>query len=196
MNKPGFASLFAAALLATACQPGRHDEKSNGSDAEHRGPMKGEDGAGAKGLKRVSAVIDFSSAATIAKQVEDLGSGLDGASLVALDLTIIPSGEEQPDYRVSETPAGGEARPLACDSGQRLDSRAFSFTFSPDYNHLLLEILHGPPSEVPYSTAACAMRGGSPVPAFTIKGYYAVSAVSIPTASDVQLRPVSPGFHD
>jgi|GEM_PF-3941209 len=193
MKKPGLLQSVAfAAWLAAGCQPAASDPKSK--DAK-TGPASDASEAGHKSIKRVSAVIDLSSAATIAEQVQGLASSLEGSSLVDLDLTIVPSGDEEVDYRISETPPSGEARPLKCESGERLESRSFSFSFNPDFNHLLLEILHGSPATAPYSTAACAVRGGSAVPAFTIRGYYAVSAVSIPTANDVQLRPVSPAFH-
>jgi hypothetical protein len=199
MKKLGFTLLSAASVawLATACQPAGPGQESNHAEADGRAGPAGDKGEAGRGpIKRVNAVVDFSKADTIADQVQDLASGLDGASLVHLDLTIVPAGEEAADYRVTETPPSGATRPLACESGQRLESRSFGFVFNPDYNHLLLDILHGPPAAAPYSTAACAVRGGSAVPVFTIRGYYSVSAVSIPTASDLQLRPVSPAFHD
>ncbi len=173
------------------------DANAAGNDSGNAQAEAGSAGAAddsARSVRRVSAQIDFSNSATIADQVQDLASKVTGAELVHLDLTIVPEGEDSPNYRISETPQSGPVRPLQCDSGDRLASRAFAFQFNPDYNHLLLEILHGPPDVAPFSTAACAYRGGGTVPVFVLRGYYAVSAVDIPTATDVQLRPVSPNF--
>jgi hypothetical protein len=198
MSRAGTIALGAALLAGCS---GGEVAASNESSAENgSGNMQAEtsptaDAArAAPSVPHISAQIDFSSNATIADQVQELASRIGSGEVIYLDLTIIPEGEDSPNYRVNETPQSGAARPLQCDSGTRLDSRSFSFAFNPDYNHLLLEVLHGPPNVAPYSTAACVNRGGSPVPVFVVRGYYAVSAIDIPTATDVQLRPVSPTF--
>ena len=150
--------------------------------------------------KTVKATIDFSTPAPIPAQVQQLAGALGGneATTIYLELTIIPGGTDSaPDYRVTRTiAANGKSAKVRCDDGwQRFSSAtsSFSFEFNPDYNHLLLQILHAGPAQAPFTTAACEYRGASvDIPVFTIKGYYAKSAIGIPTADDIELRPVTP----
>jgi hypothetical protein len=184
----------ALGLLLAACTDNGTGSRSGNQTAE-RGK---EPAADADGLSRVQATIDFSKPATIAEQAEALASKLEGGPIY-LDLTIIPEqgepegeSEGEVNYRVTETPQTGESRPLSCSFGDRFDSKAFGISFNPDYNHLLLEIRHGPAEAFPYATAACVQGQGSSAPYFNIRGYYVVSRIGIPTANDVQLRPVGP----
>jgi hypothetical protein len=150
-------------------------------------------------IKTVTAKIDFSAPTQIQDQVAQLAQGLSGEeSTIYLDLTIIPGGTESaPNYRVTRTIAtNGKSAKVKCDDGWQRFSGAtssFSFEFNPDYNHLLLQILHSGPEHAPFTTAACEYRGVSAdIPIFTIRGYYAKSAIGIPTADDIELRPVTP----
>lgn len=149
--------------------------------------------------KTVKATVDFSTPAQISDQVQELAGALGGEEpTIYLDLTIIPGGTDSaPDYRVTRTIAtNGKSAKVKCDDGWQRFSGAtssFSFEFNPDYNHLLLQILHSGQGQAPFTTAACEYRGASgDIPVFTIKGYYAKSAISIPTANDIELRPVTP----
>jgi hypothetical protein len=151
--------------------------------------------------KTVTAKIDFSKAEEIHDQVAALASALDGPEpLIYLDLTIMPGGtSEAPDYRVSRTlTKNGKSVAVRCNSAwQRFGSgtSSFSFAFNPDYNHLLLEVLHSGPSQAPFTTVACEYKGESADnPAITMRGYYAKSSLSVPTAVDIQLRPVTPSI--
>ena len=151
--------------------------------------------------KTVKATIDFSTPAQISDQVAGLAQALGGEeATIYLDLTIIPGGTDSaPDYRVTRTvAANGKSAKVKCDDGWQRFSGAtssFSFEFNPDYNHLLLQILHSGPAQAPFTTAACEYRGAnSETPVFTIKGYYAKSSIGIPTADDIELRPVTPSI--
>ncbi|MFO0994034.1 MAG: hypothetical protein U1E67_19125 [Hyphomicrobiales bacterium] len=149
--------------------------------------------------KTIKATIDFSKPAQISDQVQELAGALGGEeTTIYLDLTVIPGGADSaPDYRVTRTiAASGKSAKVKCDDGWQRFSGAtssFSFEFNPDYNHLLLQILHSGPAQAPFTTAACEYRGASgDIPVFTIQGYYAKSAIGIPTADDIELRPVTP----
>ena len=195
MTRLSITALGAMLLAGCSAEHGNESAATNASgNAASEEDATQEAGRAAASVPHVTAQIDFSNSATIAEQVQELASRLGSGEIIHLELTIIPEGEDTPNYRVSETLSSGATRPLECDAGTRIDSAAFGFAFNPDYNHLLLEILHGPPNVVPFATAACIMRGSSPAPQFVVRGYYAVSAIDIPTATDVQLRPVSPTF--
>jgi hypothetical protein len=151
--------------------------------------------------KTVTAQIDFSKAEEIYDQVAALAGALEGPEqMIYLDLTIKPGGtSETPDYRVSRTlTKNGKSVAVRCGSDwQRFGNAtsAFSFAFNPDYNHLLLEVLHSGPGQAPFTTVACEFKGESAdKPVFTIRGYYAKSSLSVPTAVDIQLRPVTPSI--
>ena len=185
---------LAVGLLLAACT-GKGMGPGKGNEAAEQGSAAT---SVADGAARVQATLDFSKPATIAEQAEALAAKLEGGPIY-LDLTIIPEqgegegeSEGEVNYRVTETPQSGESRPLSCTFGDRFDSKAFAVSFNPEYNHLLLEIRHGPPEAYPYATAACIQGGGGSAPYFNIRGYYAVSRIGIPTANDVQLRPVAP----
>jgi hypothetical protein len=151
--------------------------------------------------KTVTATIDFSKTEEIFDQVAALATALDGPeTTIHLDLTIKPGGtSEAPDYRVSRTlTKNGKSVGVKCGSEWKRFGGAtssFSFAFNPDYNHLLLEVLHSGPDQAPFTTVACEHNGDNPeTPIFTIRGYYAKSSLSIPTAVDMQLRPVTPSI--
>ena len=142
-------------------------------------------------ITKVTATVDYSDASAVDAAVEAFAEELMSAgSAVDLELMIIPG---DADWGVSHRREGGaESEPLNCVEGERLESHSFQIRF-PTYNHLLLEILHAPPLIAPFSTAACVYRSDDPGrPAFKISGYYAVSSLEIPTAVDIQLRPVTP----
>ena len=188
----GMLAIVTGVVLASACSNAAPASPGSGDGAT--GQARANEATGgdtARDHRAVTATIDFSAPDGLSKQIEDLSAALAGARSVDLDLTIIPAEGQPPNYRVRETPQSGAAGPLRCDAGDRLDSRSFAFEFNPDYNHLLLEILHGPAAAVPYATAACS-GGGANAPAFVVRGHYAVSAVEIPTAHDIQLRPIPP----
>jgi hypothetical protein len=143
---------------------------------------------------QVVATIDYTDSGSVDEAVQTFASDLiAGGALVELDLTIIPPDDGSGHSIVSHTPGeGDQPEPVDYTDWRRLDSSSFGFSF-PNYHHLLLEILHGPPGVAPYSTAACVYNSNQPSHgAFVIRGFYAASVVDIPTANDVQLRPVAP----
>lgn len=162
--------------------------------------MLAADPAAAKALS-VTAVVDWNQPeATVAAVAERLCGVLDGQAgqVIDLDLTIIArvsseSAESAPDYNVSVlTSASPGSAPLRCEnSWERLTVEgAFRVGFNPAYNHLLLQILHTGPLVAPQITVACESRGSDSQPAFHVRGRYVVSTISVPTAVDIQLRPV------
>jgi hypothetical protein len=148
---------------------------------------------------RVKSVIDWNQPEeSVAKAAETLSGALSGrdGKVIDLDLTVIsreiPEGQEgTPDYNVTAT-TGQESAAVTCESTwERLETQsAFGITFNPAYNHLLLQILHAGPLATPLVTVACEYRGGSAQPVFHVRGRYVVSTISVPTAVEVQLRPV------
>lgn len=144
-------------------------------------------------VPRVTAVIDYSKPDSVAEQIDGLAKSISG-ELIYLDLMIVPQREDASvDYNIAEVRGAGEAQPLRCFMGERLDSRSLRFDFHPHDEHFGLEIVHAPPDVAPYSTAACVYRDTPDVPVFVIRGYYAISEVLWPEYVDIQLRPVTPG---
>lgn len=149
--------------------------------------------------REVKGVVDFSKEGEAQKQAENLRGILSGPDkVVYLDLTILPeTHDDKPDYRVTRTMAKtGAVQDVKCGDGwQRFSGEpsVFSFNFSGVDNHLLLSIDHADAMAAPYSTIACEyMAEAVDRPVFVVRGYFAKSLLSIPTAVDVELRPVSP----
>ena len=141
--------------------------------------------------RRVTAVIDYTQP-DVPGQIQRFASRLGGqGAIVHLDLRIVPADESPPNYRVNEQGADGSTRPLSCEGGDRRSGSAYSFEFNPDYNHLLLTIRHGDWTRAPFSTAACVTNGTTGNTDFVISGYYWTSVLPIPTAVDVELRPLA-----
>lgn len=139
--------------------------------------------------RRVTAVIDYTQP-DVAGQIQRFASRLGGqGALVHLDLRIVPA--EDGNYRVGEQGADGSTRPLSCEGGDRRSGSAYSFEFNPDYNHLLLTVRHGDWTRAPFSTAACVTNSTTGNTDFVISGYYWTSVLPIPTAVDVELRPLA-----
>lgn len=135
--------------------------------------------------------VDLSTDRTAHETGEALMDALSeaGGKVIDLDLTIRPRGS---DFGLTQWLSPRESRPVDCANGfgRIEDGEAFSFA-NPGYNHLLLRIFHAPPSVAPRVTASCTYAPSSPSQVvFTLSGRYYVSALGIPTAWDIQLRPV------
>ena len=55
--------------------------------------------------------------------------------------------------------------------------------------HFLLSIITSSPEQYPFNTISCMLAGGSDF-MIQIKGFYTGSVVDVPTARDVELRPL------
>jgi len=131
----------------------------------------------------------------VADQAAALADALSAADgkIIDLNLTVTPTVDgDVAEYGVT-VQSGKDRAPLRCDSSwERLETpTAFAVGFNGAYNHLLLEILNADPRMAPMLTVACEYRGGSPTPVFHLRGRYVVSVIAIPTAWDIQLRPVT-----
>jgi hypothetical protein len=58
------------------------------------------------------------------------------------------------------------------------------------YNHLLLSVVTTPPQDYPFNTVSCRLT--SEGISIRIKGFFVGSKIDVPTAEDVQLRPINP----
>lgn len=144
----------------------------------------------------IRAEIDFTDRNNFVDIIQSLGGALSNGGAVYLDLTIRPSVEKgKPNYRVYRQRGNGRARAVSCADGYArftTTGERFTFAFNPDYNHLLLEIGHVQLAQAPFNTVGCDYRANDEYASFFIRGYFAVSVISIPTANDIQLRPISP----
>jgi hypothetical protein len=149
----------------------------------------------------VTVTIDFSKPEDARKQAEVLTTALSGPdNTVKLDLKLVPEMvDDRPNYNVRRVPLRGGARnakAVKCDDGwARFGSAtaSFSIEFGTIYPHLVLTILHGTPQQAPFQTAACEYAiDGPDVPVIVFRGVYAKSVIAIPTAIDVELRPIRP----
>jgi hypothetical protein len=149
----------------------------------------------------VSVTIDFSKPEDARKQAEVLMTALSGPdNTVKLDLKLVPEMiDDRPNYNVRRVPLRGGARnakAVKCDDGwTRFGSATSSFIVEMGtiYPHLVLTILHGTPQQAPFQTAACEYAiDGPDVPVLVFRGIYAKSVINIPTAIDVELRPIVP----
>lgn len=144
----------------------------------------------------VKATLDLSgSPEAVTRQAEALADQLTDAEgkIIDFDLTVVPAVvADAPDYDVRVWGDSQEPTSLRCENGwERLDRpTAFGIGFNGAYNHLLLKVLHAEPLAAPRITAACEYAGGSEHPVFHIRGAYVVSVISVPTANDIELRPV------
>lgn len=140
--------------------------------------------------------IDLGNREEAARQIETLGAALSGP-VVRLDVTVRARGSgAKADYGVVRERAG-KAVPVRCATGPGrfpAERSSFRFEFGADYTHLLLTVEHGDATSAPFSTVACEYDPGSTQEVFFIRGYFAVSTISVPEATDVLLRPVSPAI--
>jgi hypothetical protein len=150
-------------------------------------------------IKTVTAVIDMSKSDSAVEAIIKLSNDLEAADkTLYLDLTLRPSVEGEkylfPVDRVLSR--DGTSKAVKCDDGWErfgAGSRQFVFHFNDVYNHLLFSIWHAGEFQAPYSTIACEYNADAPGTAkFVVRGYFAKSALSVPTAVDIELRPVSP----
>jgi len=118
--------------------------------------------------------------------------------MIFLDLVIHPDDSRQMTrFRVTGTDQSGANKAIACDGFARLntDYAFYNFAFNPDYNHLLLTLKADPEASHPFMTIACEYNSEAPGQwQLRFNGYFAVSIISIPTADDIELRPVTPVF--
>lgn len=152
--------------------------------------------AAATEIPVISQTIDFSDSGTLTAQIESLNGALpDDGKMVFLTLLISPdTSSGDPDYRVNGTSLTGQSEPVTCDEFGRLKKlfTRYDFSFNPDYNHLLLALEVDPGAVHPFMTIACQYNGTAAEPQLRFSGYFAVSTVAVPTAADVELRPVTP----
>jgi len=142
------------------------------------------------GPRRVEAVIDYSRP-DVGDQIGHFAAMLGPhGSIVHLELRIVPSDSEGANYRVNELD-GEASTPLNCEGPARRDGEGYSFEFNPDFNHLILTIRHGNWIRAPFSTVACITNSRTGGTDFVISGYYWTSSLHIPTAVDVELRPLT-----
>lgn len=57
--------------------------------------------------------------------------------------------------------------------------------------HFVMSVIPGSPLSFPFNSVSCMMLGGEDF-VIRIVGYYTMSLVDIPTANDIELRPISP----
>ncbi len=57
------------------------------------------------------------------------------------------------------------------------------------YNHFLLSVITGSPERYPFNCVSCNYAVADR-PVISIKGFYAGSKIQVPTANDVELRPL------
>ena len=177
-------SLCTAALVLSlaACSKGPVAEKVAAPVATSAGPVKATfDLNGPE-----EAVVDSATA------LSDALSARDGR-IVDLDLVIKPlqpAEGEGGETSYGVTLGSGEAgKPLTCEDWRIDAPTAFNIHFT-GYNHLLLEILHAGSIEAPQVTASCEPHGSDGRTDFHVRGRYVVSVIPVPTAVNVQLRPV------
>jgi hypothetical protein len=153
--------------------------------------------AGAEAVQ--SFIIDFSKPDAAKQQAEALQAALSQpAETITLKLVIIPEMiDDKPNYNVKRIPAKSTLRKaVRCDSGwERFGSAtsAFDIEFGVINPHLLLTIRHASAAQAPFHTAACEYIPAGPDAAqLVFKGTYAKSEIAVPTAMDMELRPVDP----
>jgi hypothetical protein len=151
--------------------------------------------------KDVSLTIDFSKPEDARKQAEVLMTALSsGDSTLVLNLKLVPEMiDDRPNYNVKRVPVRGgsrKAKAVKCDEGWTRfgpATQSFAIEFGTIYPHLVLNISHASSQQAPFHTAACEYAiDGPDVPVLVFKGIYAKSVINIPTAIDVELRPISP----
>jgi hypothetical protein len=76
-----------------------------------------------------------------------------------------------------------------CSGRVSEDSAVYQLPMNVVTNHLLFSVISGEPEQYPFNTVSCMLTSGS---SFTIhiQGFFTGSVVDIPTAVDVQLRPL------
>jgi hypothetical protein len=149
--------------------------------------------------KVVHAVIDMSKPESAVEEISKLANDLSTTDrTVYLDLAIKPAikGEKSVFPVERELASDGSSRRVNCESDwQRFSgaSRKFVFDFNDVYHHFLFSVWHAGPLQAPFSTIACEYDSEAPgVAKFVVRGYFAKSSLSIPTAIEIELRPVSP----
>jgi hypothetical protein len=156
--------------------------------------------AGLAQSKDIVITIDFSKPDDARKQSEILMGALSNADKkVVIDLKLVPEMiDDRPDYHAKRIPVrGGErkAKAVKCDDGWTRfgpSTASFKIDLGTVYPHLLLSILHSSPQQAPFHTAACEYAiDGPDVPVLVFRGVYAKSVINVPTAIDVELRPVA-----
>jgi hypothetical protein len=154
------------------------------------------EGACAQG-KTSAFSIDFSNPELAQSQAEALQGALTSdAASIALELTIKPEidGGKSDYHVVRHLAKNGAQVNVKCDTGwERFGpaTSSFDIVFGTVNTHLILTVLHAGPLQAPFHTVACEYDGDETAD-FVIRGTFAKSIISIPTADDVELRPVNP----
>ncbi|MEP1079271.1 hypothetical protein NDI52_28075 [Leptolyngbya sp. PL-A3] len=76
-----------------------------------------------------------------------------------------------------------------CSGRVRGDSESYVLPMNTVTNHFLLSVITGLPERYPFNSVSCMLTGGNNF-TIRIKGFFAGSIVDIPTAVDVELRPI------
>jgi hypothetical protein len=151
------------------------------------------------GINERVFVIDFSNLQVAKQQAQALQDELSKPDqVITLNLAIIPEMvDDKPDYHVKRTAVKSRVRkPVKCDNGWERFGPAtavFDFEFGTVNPHLLLSVRHASPLQAPFHTVACEyIPAGPDAPQLVFKGTFAKSIISVPTAFDIELRPVNP----
>jgi len=150
-------------------------------------------------IKTISQTIDYARADTLADQISGFHGKFDADDrMIYLDLVIQPEdSEDKARFQVNGTNRNGVYQAVACDGFARLKTSyaSYDFAFNPGYNHLLLTLKGDPVASHPFMTVACEYNSAVPGQwQLRFSGYFAVSKISIPTADDIELRPVTPAI--
>ena len=79
-----------------------------------------------------------------------------------------------------------------CENGRVTDyERPYRLPVDLVSTHFVMSVIPGSPLRFPFNSVSCMMTGGDDF-AIQITGFYVISQVDIPTANNVEMRPVSP----
>lgn len=83
-----------------------------------------------------------------------------------------------------------------CDFGALMMGEGVRYSMGPivGYNHLLISVLTGGRSSFPFNDVSCEYTARVDQARFHIRGFFYVLSRDIPTATELDLRPLSPPF--
>ena len=80
----------------------------------------------------------------------------------------------------------------SCENDRVTDyERPYRLPMNLVSTHVVMAVIPGSPLSFPFNSVSCMMSGGDEF-AIQVTGFYVISQVDIPTANNVEMRPISP----
>ena len=148
-------------------------------------------------IKKIVVSLPASIDEAAKANVIDKLTRLEQERFVYLDLSINSSSgsTDSVPYSLLINGKPSERHKGGCEIGALLMGQGVTYELGPinNYNHLLISIITGDRSQLPYNDVSCEYASGISTQ-FHIRGFFHVIANSIPTAVGLQLRPFNPPF--